>query len=256
MSYILEALKKAQAERQLGNAPTIHAPAPSYAAPRAGQGAGRRYLIAGAIAGVGLLAAVVALWPRLAGETTSVLAAASAPAAPTPAATAPAAPVVAGRPAAAPVAAAPAPIVAAPAPIVAAPAPAPAPAPASAPAPVASRPRPAPVAPLAEPVPREAERAPAPESAPARVAASPASAPTGDDALRTLQQLPDALQREIPKVAFGGYIYSPTPGESLLLVDKMLRREGEEVAPGLVLERLTPKAAVMNYRGTRYRASY
>ena len=26
MSYILEALKKAQAERQLGNAPTIHAP--------------------------------------------------------------------------------------------------------------------------------------------------------------------------------------------------------------------------------------
>jgi general secretion pathway protein B len=74
--------------------------------------------------------------------------------------------------------------------------------------------------------------------------------------LRTLQQLPDALQREIPKVAFGGYIYSPTPGESLLLVDKMLRREGEEVAPGLVLERLTPKAAVMNYRGTRYRASY
>ena len=31
MSYILEALKKAQAERQLGNAPTIHAPPPSYA---------------------------------------------------------------------------------------------------------------------------------------------------------------------------------------------------------------------------------
>eukprot|EP01114_Cavostelium_apophysatum_P007103 TRINITY_DN18816_c0_g1_i1.p2 TRINITY_DN18816_c0_g1~~TRINITY_DN18816_c0_g1_i1.p2 ORF type:complete len:103 (-),score=21.35 TRINITY_DN18816_c0_g1_i1:14-322(-) len=30
MSYILEALKKAQAERQLGNAPTIHAPAPAY----------------------------------------------------------------------------------------------------------------------------------------------------------------------------------------------------------------------------------
>jgi general secretion pathway protein B len=89
-------------------------------------------------------------------------------------------------------------------------------------------------------------------TAPATVAAQP----VGDEQLRTLQQLPDTLQREIPKVAFGGYIYSPTPGESLLLVDKMLRREGEEVAPGLVLERLTPKAAVMNYRGTRYRAAY
>ncbi|MYM85523.1 hypothetical protein GTP44_26835, partial [Duganella sp. FT50W] len=34
MSYILEALKKAQAERQLGNAPTIHAPTLQAAEPR------------------------------------------------------------------------------------------------------------------------------------------------------------------------------------------------------------------------------
>jgi general secretion pathway protein B len=38
MSYILEALKKAEAERQLGSAPTIHAaplhPAPARAAAR------------------------------------------------------------------------------------------------------------------------------------------------------------------------------------------------------------------------------
>ena len=53
-----------------------------------------------------------------------------------------------------------------------------------------------------------------------------------------------------------GYIYSPNPAERLLLVDKMLRREGEEVAPGLVLDRLLPKAAIMNYRGYRYRVAY
>ncbi|MCA1246964.1 general secretion pathway protein GspB [Massilia sp. MS-15] len=64
------------------------------------------------------------------------------------------------------------------------------------------------------------------------------------------------MQREIPKVTFGGYIYSPNPAERLLLVDKMLRREGEEVAPGLVLERLLPKAAILNYRGYRYRVGY
>jgi general secretion pathway protein B len=34
MSYILEALKKAQAERQLGHAPTIHAPTVHHAPPR------------------------------------------------------------------------------------------------------------------------------------------------------------------------------------------------------------------------------
>jgi general secretion pathway protein B len=241
MSYILEALKKAQAERQLGNAPTIHAPAPSYAAPRAGQGARGRYLALG-VGVVVVAAAVVLLWPRLAGEPPVQLAASMPPAA-----------VPATAPATAPVAtpAPPAVVTPAPAPVVQ-PAPAPAPAPVAEIRPVRAKPAPAPVVPTAssspQPSPQQREAAPAP--------ATVAPQPVGDDQLRTLQQLPDTLQREIPRVAFGGYIYSPTPGESLLLVDKMLRREGEEVAPGLVLERLTPKAAVMNYRGTRYRAAY
>jgi general secretion pathway protein B len=243
MSYILEALKKAQAERQLGNAPTIHAPAPSYAAPRAGQGVQRRYLALG-VGVVVAAAAVVLLWQRFAGEAPVRLATVTPPVA---------VPVTAPAtvPVTAPVAtpAPPAAVIPAPAPVVQ---PAPAPAPLAEARPVRVKPVPAPVVPAAssspQPSPQQREAA----TAPATVAAQP----VGDDQLRTLQQLPDTLQREIPKVAFGGYIYSPTPGESLLLVDKMLRREGEEVAPGLVLERLTPKAAVMNYRGTRYRAAY
>ncbi|RYG98203.1 MAG: hypothetical protein EON58_07855, partial [Alphaproteobacteria bacterium] len=82
------------------------------------------------------------------------------------------------------------------------------------------------------------------------------AAPAAEDSIGPLGSLPEAVQREIPKVAFGGYIYSPNPAERLLLVDKMLRREGEEVAPGLVLERLLPKAAIMNFRGHRYRVGY
>jgi len=243
MSYILEALKKAQAERQLGNAPTIHAPAPSYAAPRAGQGARGRYLALGV--GVVVVAAAVALlWPRFAGEAPVRLAVVTPPAAVL--ATAPAT-VPATSPVATP--APPAAVIPAPAPVVQR---APAPAPVAETRPVRVKPAPAPVVPAASSPPQQSPQQR--EAAPAAPAV--AAQPVGDDQLRTLQQLPDTLQREIPKVAFGGYIYSPTPGESLLLVDKMLRREGEEVAPGLVLERLTPKAAVMNYRGTRYRAAY
>jgi general secretion pathway protein B len=48
-------------------------------------------------------------------------------------------------------------------------------------------------------------------------------------------------------------MYSPNPADRLVLIDKALRREGEEVAPGLVLEKLLPRAAVLNYRGYRYR---
>jgi general secretion pathway protein B len=36
----------------------------------------------------------------------------------------------------------------------------------------------------------------------------------------------------------------------------VLRREGEEVAPGLKLEKLNPKEAVFNFKGYRYRVPY
>ena len=224
MSYILDALKKAQAERQLGNAPTIHAPPPMYAAQP--DGASRKPLVIGlGLGAIGLALAAVFLLRQPAPAPAVQVAATPAPApAPVPAPPAPAAlppePVI---PKAAPVQ----------------------PKPAPRPEPKAEAPRRA--EPVAEPPP------PAPEATrPVLVAAAPAV----DENIGPLAALPDAVQRDIPKVTFGGYIYSPNPAERLLLVDKMLRREGEEVAPGLVLERLLPKAAIMNYRGYRYRVAY
>ncbi|GAB3415734.1 hypothetical protein GCM10027318_32390 [Massilia agilis] len=79
---------------------------------------------------------------------------------------------------------------------------------------------------------------------------------SADDGLPTLNGLPDAVRRDVPKVAFGGYMYSPNPADRLVLVDKTLRHEGEEVAPGLMLEKLLPKGAVLNFRGYRYRVPF
>ncbi|MGX9218298.1 general secretion pathway protein GspB [Massilia varians] len=235
MSYILEALKKAQAERQLGNAPTIHAPPPSYAS--ADTRSSRKPVIIGIAAGA-LVVALGALFLLRQPAPAPTVQVASAPA-PAPVAApvaVPAAPVVAALPAA---------------PEPAAPAKPEAPVKPKAPPVSAKPPAPAPKpAPRAEPV----EALPEP-ARPVLVAAAPA-APSAEDHIGPLQSLPESVQREIPKVSFGGYIYSPNPAERLLLVDKMLRREGEEVAPGLVLERLLPKAAIMNYRGSRYRVAY
>jgi general secretion pathway protein B len=97
---------------------------------------------------------------------------------------------------------------------------------------------------------------PAPAAAAPRAAAAQAAAPAAEDSLPYLHQLPDTIQRDIPRVTFGGYMYSANPADRLLLVDKTLRHEGEEVGPGLVLEKLMPKAAVMNFRGIRYRVAY
>ena len=255
MSYILEALKKAQAERQLGNAPTIHAPQPVQAA-QPGMAASRRPLFIGLGAGVLVLAlGGLVLWQHGAGPG----AAPAAPAVAVPAAvpsTLP--PPVASRQGLAPsvaagaasntlvVSAPPAP---APRPVHVAEAPA-RPAPAAAGRAGADAPA-RPAAPAAGPA-----LAATPAAAPRAAAPAPAPAPAPEDSYPYLHQLPDVIQRDIPRVTFGGYMYSANPADRLLIVDKALRHEGEEVAPGLLLERLLPKAAVMNFRGIRYRVAY
>jgi general secretion pathway protein B len=287
MSYILEALKKAQAERQLGNAPTIHAPQPAQAA-QPGAGASRKPLFIGLGAGALVVAAgALFLWQRAPSPAAPAVAPlaqsggqATGPAAP-PAVLAPSAQGRAATPAIAASSGAPAATVAAPAPArapaakttsvasntlqVSAP-----PAPPQRPAHVAEPPVP-PAAPAAGRAGADtlastaSPRAPATAAAPTlppraaaarRTAVAPAAAPSPEDSLPYLSQLPDAIQREVPRVSFGGYMYSANPADRLLLVDKALRHEGEEVAPGLLLEKLLPKAAVMNYRGVRYRVAY
>ena len=216
MSYILEALKKAQAERQLGNAPTIHAPQAVTPAPAAAA-ASRKPLFIGLGAGaLVVVAGALVLWrpaPAPAPQTVTQ----RAPAAPAPETL-----------------------------VVSAP-------PAPPPAPVRERAS----TPAPTPAPTIAAHAPAPSRpAPVPVPAAPVARAAPEDSLPFLQQLPDAQQRDIPRVTFGGYMYSANAADRLLIVDKALRHEGEEVAPGLVLEKLLPKAAVMNFRGIRYRVAY
>jgi general secretion pathway protein B len=211
MSYILEALKKSQAERQLGSAPTLHA-VPVGAAPQGAAGSRRRP--------AAIALAAVALAAALGGAAWQFKAPGAKPAAAIVAAAAPA-PVVAAAPAAAP-------------PLAVLPASTPEP-----------KPRPA------------AVRAPAPASVKkASAPAAPAPVVAEEEKLQTLRELPEAIQRSVPPLVFGGYMYSKNPADRLLLIDKTLRHEGEEVGPGLVLEKLLPKAAVMNFKGYRYRVPY
>ena len=233
MSYILEALKKSQAERQLGELPTIHAPQVQLQG-NAAAGAARRTPVKLALGGMGV-AVIAALWWWQPWQ-------AAAPAAEPASAPAPVVAVVAAVPAAAPLA----------------PPPAPLPAPVRAPAVAVAAPVPAPAA-RAAPAPLpEARRAASPAPAPAPVvAAAPApAAPPVDEAVPGMRDLPEPIQRQIPPVAIGGYIYSKNPADRLLLIDKVLRHEGEELAPGLVLEKLQPKAAIFSFKGYRYRVPY
>ncbi|GAA4012974.1 general secretion pathway protein GspB [Actimicrobium antarcticum] len=122
--------------------------------------------------------------------------------------------------------------------------------------------------PLARPVPKPAPR-PAPKPIPAlrtepALPAAPVmvagttvpstTAPSGP--MLTLATLPPNLQRELPPLAIGGSMYSDNPADRMLLIDKRLVHEGDEVAPGLVLESLMPKSAILRYKGMRFRIAF
>lgn len=98
-------------------------------------------------------------------------------------------------------------------------------------------------------------KAPEPTKA-AKVVAPTPPVVASEPSVPALRELPEPIQRQIPTLAIGGYIYSNNPADRLLLVDKALRGEGDEVAPGLMLEKLQPAAAIFNFRGYRYRVPY
>ncbi|MFN3566253.1 MAG: general secretion pathway protein GspB, partial [Burkholderiaceae bacterium] len=79
-----------------------------------------------------------------------------------------------------------------------------------------------------------------------QIAASAAPPPIARDAL------PADLRAELPPLAVGGSMYSTTPANRTLIIDGRLYREREQVAPGLTLEEIALKSAVLNYKGHRF----
>lgn len=72
----------------------------------------------------------------------------------------------------------------------------------------------------------------------------------------SLRELPQNIQSEIPPLVFTGYIYSKNQAERSVVINDKLLREGDQVAPGLVLEKMTSEEVILSYKGYRYRLSY
>lgn len=91
----------------------------------------------------------------------------------------------------------------------------------------------------------------------ARAADKPTAKPLEQPAtVSLLADLPPNLQREIPKLAIAGSIYSTNPADRMLLIDKRMLHEGDEIAPGLVLETVMPKAATLRYKGYPFKVVF
>ncbi len=215
MSYILEALRRAEAdrERERGQVPGLHTPpAPgSSAAPSAGS---RRWLLSVG-GGLLLLAGVGAgSWWAGAPHDTPPRAAPSAP---------PGTPAVL-------VAAAPASAVAA--------------------ASAAVLPAPLPAATvLLPPMPPSAAR---PGRA-VGVAAVPVPTPVVEARIPPLSELPDNIRNALPRLTLGGSVYSEDPANRMVIINGEVMHEGARLGAELVLEQIRPRELVLRFRSQRYR---
>jgi len=221
MSYILEALRRAEAQRQRGAVPGLHAqPASAALADPAltrQAGARRSWRLVWILAAVLLLAAGARWWLGPSGS--SGLEPTVGPAQP--------------------VAVAPVARIAAPAlePALAAPL--------AVPVALALA---APVASAAALPPRVASSAALPLLAAPLPATALASAPR----LPTLAELPETVRRELPVFTLGGSVYAEQASQRMVIINGQVMREGDRLAPELLLQQIRLKSVLLDYRGQRF----
>jgi general secretion pathway protein B len=262
MSYILDALRKSDQQRQRGAPPTLLAVQATAVAPK--QPALLAYgLLAAVLVGAGIVIGWLRPWQPeqvAPGRAESV---AAKPLESTPRQPAPAPSEMAPQPEPK-LQNATQPAQAAPAPSEMAPQPKPEPKLQSATRPAQAVPAPSEMAPQPKPEltarakpetdgpPREADAAAPRGTAPPERPVDTAADAAGVQTVISMAELPLSVRQELPAMTISVHAYSANPGSRLVGIDNRILREGEYVIPGLKLEQITPDGMIFGYKGYRF----
>ncbi|MDP1684935.1 general secretion pathway protein GspB [Hydrogenophaga sp.] len=248
MSYILDALQRAEAERERGRVPGLKSQlVPPARAERPARNGLRPWhalpVLAALALGIWWWTGSADTAPAPAVEATA-LKPAPAPAAP------PAPPAV--QPAPPPPASPPERLAAPALPILAPP---------RAPAVTAKAAAPVTAATATPPAtPSAAAPAPTPESTASPNAAVPVakspSAPAAGAVVPGFGELSPEARAQLPAVNISGSTYSKNPALRMLIANGKVVYEGQDIAPGLRLETIGARSAVLNHQGLRYSIGY
>ncbi|MES2423471.1 MAG: general secretion pathway protein GspB [Pseudomonadota bacterium] len=236
MSYILDALKRAESERERGSIPGIHSQQvlASSGSARASDAA-RPYLWPALGLSVVALGALALFW--YAPFTVRLSAISTADLRPTPPAPS----------------ALPAPQIT---PITAV---------ASIQRPVIEEPVPEPVAAPSRPSRKAAAEPGSSGAAERRMAAQrrateeppiPAVPKTPEGRIYALNELPSDIRQELPNLVIGGSSYSSNPALRMLMINGKMYQEREQPFPNVQLDQIRQGAAVLKYKGYRYRVTF
>ena len=93
--------------------------------------------------------------------------------------------------------------------------------------------------------------APVPEQALSTSSGAADAAPAQN--VISLAELPLSLQQELPPMTISVHAYSGRPGDRMVGINNRMLREGDYVVPGLKLEQITPEGMILSYKGYSFR---
>lgn len=240
MSYVLDALQRAEAERKSASAPGMHNAPAAAQSPAAitGQRNVRRWLAAAA-ALIAVLVAGVALgskWFARPDVPAGVPVVVSAPISAPPAVSTPATPASTLPSPAAPASTLPSP---------------------AAPVSVSAQ-EALPAAPKRDVAQRPVRQAATASQPAAATVIATAPAPKPPDAAEPAAPKPLSaeLRQQLPALKLGGASYSDNPAMRLLIVNGQVWTEGSSLTPELKLDRIGPASAVFNFKGQPFEMRY
>jgi general secretion pathway protein B len=86
--------------------------------------------------------------------------------------------------------------------------------------------------------------------------AASAAAASASDRVYAVRDLPDDVRRALPAITVAGSTWSNDPTSRMLMIGGQIYHEGDSVAQGVALERIQPHAAVFAFRGYRYQLTF
>ena len=98
--------------------------------------------------------------------------------------------------------------------------------------------------------PATATALPATPTAPA--AARPTTAKPAQPSLPSIWELPYATRKDLPEIDLTMHVWSPTPAERFVVVKGERHVEGEQIADGVVLQQITTDGLVLEFHGQRF----
>jgi general secretion pathway protein B len=83
------------------------------------------------------------------------------------------------------------------------------------------------------------------------VVTDPAEVERGKNVM-PLSELPPSIRQEIPNITISFHVYSSNPTERRVMINNELLRQGENLPPGLRVEQITPDGVIISYKGYRF----